>query len=558
MGSIAARLARIVVIGAVVAAAPAMAGDWVATKVHAVQIKPGIVLSPVAADKPLQVAVMLQPRNKAELDALAASGKTLTPAQFLARFSPTAADTRAVANYLRHSGFSNVSVATNRLVITAGTSAGAAQSAFHTHLSQFTYQGKNYFANTRDVSVPARLGATVLGVYGLNNVAVHSTDAGVPDVTLLFGGLTPQQLQEAYGAAGQPDASQTSIAIFAFGDMAPVVSHLRTYETEYGLPAVSVVEVKTIPGGAYTDRSGEGEWDMDVQTSTGIAGNVKELVIYNGDDFANDANWLANFNRFVTDNRAKAGSFSAGGCEELEWALAFTDALDVILEAAVVNGQTLFFSTGDTGSTCYNLATGPVGGTNGVPLSGIPGQTYPASSPWGMAVGGTTLLLDSSDDSRTAEAAWNAGGGGNSLVYNGVLAAAAPAWQVGVVPGANLGVRGVPDVAMDADFLVSGANVVSETGEGASGGTSLSSPLALGAWARVESAHCNALPFAAPRLYALSPGLAKAVPGFYDIVAGGNGFYVATPGWDFTTGLGAINVAALNPLLGSTSCAATR
>jgi subtilase family serine protease len=108
---------------------------------------------------------------------------------------------------------------------------------------------------------------------------------------------------------------------------------------------------------------------------------------------------------------------------------------------------------------------------------------------------------------------------------------------------------------MDA-ALDTGALVYVDGTQELIGGTSLASPLAVGAWARLESAHANALGFAAPALYGVyqrtNPGLTdlNAVPGFHDVIAGANGLYTAKPGWDYTTGLGSLDVAQLNTALG--------
>jgi pseudomonalisin/xanthomonalisin len=69
------------------------------------------------------------------------------------------------------------------------------------------------------------------------------------------------------------------------------------------------------------------------------------------------------------------------------------------------------------------------------------------------------------------------------------------------------------------------------------GGTSLSSPLALGVWARLQSAHANALGFAGPKLFA-----ANSTAAFHDIILGDTGPYPATPGDDYATGIGTFDV----------------
>jgi pseudomonalisin len=100
---------------------------------------------------------------------------------------------------------------------------------------------------------------------------------------------------------------------------------------------------------------------------------------------------------------------------------------------------------------------------------------------------------------------------------------------------------------MDADPY-SGANVYVDGAVEAVGGTSLSSPLALGVWARLISANPK-LGFAPLRYYGLYDGATTpgSYPngGFHDITVGVNGYYTALPGWDYTTGLGTLWVSEL-------------
>ena len=141
-------------------------------------------------------------------------------------------------------------------------------------------------------------------------------------------------------------------------------------------------------GTPTTDTSGDDEWDLDSQYSTAFAPGVSQLNVYVGPSLA-DADILATINRWVTDDAAKQGSFSAGECDLLADASGFTGGLDTVLQAAAAQGQTMFFSSGDTGSQCPALT-----GVNGVP-AGIPDTNYPASSPYGIGVGGTSVLSPS-------------------------------------------------------------------------------------------------------------------------------------------------------------------
>jgi pseudomonalisin/xanthomonalisin len=102
----------------------------------------------------------------------------------------------------------------------------------------------------------------------------------------------------------------------------------------------------------------------------------------------------------------------------------------------------------------------------------------------------------------------------------------------------------VPDIAMDADAILSPGAYFDGGTPNAQGGTSLASPLALGSWARFESGHGNKLGFAEPLLYA-----AAGSPGFHDITEGDCEPYPATTGYDFCTGLGSFDVAQMEKVI---------
>ena len=168
---------------------------------------------------------------------------------------------------------------------------------------------------------------------------------------------------------------------------------------------------------------------------------------------------------------------------------------------------------------------------------------YPASSPYVIGAGGSTLITNS-DGTYDEELAWYASGGGVSQFE------LSPFWQSAVNPLATAG-KGVPDVAMDADPN-SGVYIwLNGTEQCCYGGTSLSSPLALGAFARFQSAHSNKVGFAGPAFYAGATAAPSAASpaGYHDIILGANGLYTALPGYDLVTGLGTFDVSAFNAAL---------
>jgi subtilase family serine protease len=373
--------------------------------------------------------------------------------------------------------------------------------------------------------------------------------------------FTAQQYQIAYDAAcpsdhptcaahNFPSASATAVGIIAEGNLTQVVVDLRTYEKTYNLPQVPVTIVNA--GVASPDTSGADEWDLDSQTSTGIAQQVSHLYFYVATSLTDSDIALA-INKAVSQNKVKAFNMSFGECEFQAYIDGAMILDDEVFGEAALHGITAFASSADQGSAC------PVVGTNGVPLSGPPDTSYPASSPYVISVGGTNLFTNA-DYTFDFETAWESGGGGPSYFEN------PPFWQAytgsGTLPivpsseGSAAGTgRGVPDVSMCAGgtvLAICSANVFVNGAVVLVGGTSLSSPLAMGSWARIQTAHKNKLGFAGPLIYQLANGgTSPSSPDFNDVVLGGNGLFTALPGYDYTTGLGSWDIYKINKVIPS-------
>ena len=108
--------------------------------------------------------------------------------------------------------------------------------------------------------------------------------------------------------------------------------------------------------------------------------------------------------------------------------------------------------------------------------------------------------------------------------------------------------RGIPDVADESgDIATSSYDIYSDELGGASseGGTSLSSPLMVGMWARMQVASRHGTGFADPDIYRVAENATAYARDFNDYPAGTNGFYQATPGWDYVSGWGTPVLSAL-------------
>ena len=483
---------------------------------RATALRQGDVITGVLpAAQPIHIEVALKLRSRPLLDAAVAAGRTIDPAQFDAVHAPTIEQAQAVAAYLIRSGFTNVVIAPNRMLVSADGAAANARAAFLTTISRVqTKEGRVAFANDSDAFIPAELQGSVLSVIGLQTVNVAHSLAISTQVIRgpAVAGHNPIEFAAIYGATGVPTAAGVTVGIITVGDLSQTIMDLNTFTANNGLPTVATETINT--GGTSGDTSGVDEWNLDSQTIVGTAGGrVGKIIFYNVPSFLNTA-LVADFNKVVTDNVAKIINVSLGECETSAQNDGSAAATDQILAAGVAQGQTFAFATGDSGANeC-------------APFPGIK-PSWPASSPYGVAIAGTTLNANAT--TWNGEVVWNNPGngatGGSPSTFE-----PKPSWQNALVPGTK---RGVADVAFDASPY-SGANVVYFGGIAQIGGTSLAAPIFSGLWARVIALKGTSVGFAAPLLYQLP------ATDFHDVTYGNNNGETAGPGYDFATGRGSI------------------
>jgi subtilase family serine protease len=543
------KLLSALVLGALAISAQAATSEaWVATATKAHDPRAAVHVGPMRAGDQVQIVVSLKLRNKAQLDSLTAdlmSGKAgvkpLTADQFLAAHAPTAAQADAVVSYLRQHGFVDIEVAPNRLLISAKGGAGSVKDAFKAELHQYNVNGRNAYANVTDALVPAHLSDTVLGVMGLQTVHLAHTNA--KRLSSSSQAVTPQAVSainipnfpSIYGASSLPSATTATIGIITSGTVAQTITDLKSFASSAGYPVPPVTT--TVVGTASSSTSGEDEWNLDTQTSLGAAGGtIKSMILYNVNDLS-DANLSLGYNKAVTDKKAQVINVSLGGCETDEGSSESSE--DQIFQSAVAQGQTFSVSSGDSGAYECGATGGKV-------------QSYPAVSPYVMAIGGTTLST-TNGTTWAGETVWSCtsasscqqsssggAGGGPSTTES------APSWQTAAGVLGSSTMRGVPDISFDASPS-SGANVLLNGTDETIGGTSLAAPLFTGFYARIQAAHGLTAPFPAQTLY---QGAAANPSWFHDVTSGNQGYAAAT-GWDYASGYGSLQVANFSNAFGT-------
>src|SRR5208282_5000328 len=128
-----------------------------------------------ASDRRLDLKVVLALRNQAELRKLLADQQDpaspqyhrwLTQAEFAARFGPTEADLKAVADWLATEGFQASSL-NRRYLRFSGTVAQAERLLGVTIVST---QDDRFYGNLQDPAVPARFAGLIAHIEGLDNL----------------------------------------------------------------------------------------------------------------------------------------------------------------------------------------------------------------------------------------------------------------------------------------------------------------------------------------------------------------------------------------------------
>ncbi|MBX6420721.1 MAG: S8/S53 family peptidase [Nevskia sp.] len=518
--------------------AGAATGGWSNTASRAYPLANAVAVGVLPENQPLRIVLGLKLQNEGALDDFLARsrtpvtrdyGRSLSGAEFVAAYAPSLRQVQAVTDYLRRAGFSDIVVAPNRLLVSATAPAASVEAAFATQLMRFEYQGRTVYANTLDAKVPAALGGLVQAVLGLQNAEhpqplLELPSAATPAATTA--GHNPVAFAAIYDATSVAPGAGTDLGIVTDGDLTQTVADFQAFENQNGLS----VPLHFVPAEVNgSDTSGTLEWDLDSQSAAGIAGGLRSITFYNAASLS-DADLAMAYNDAVVANAVKAINVSLGICEKSEHTSGGMAVDDAIFKQAAAQGQTFFVSSGDGGS--HTGCSGHGGLTVQV--------SYPASSPYVVAVGGTTLSTNG--NAYAGETAWSGSGGGVSKYEP------APSWQQALTGSAA---RLVPDVAMDADPN-SGALVINGGGTTQVGGTSLAAPLAAGTWTRAQSAHGNALGFAAPLIYAANG--ATPTP-YHDVTSGSNagllggllgGCCSAGPGYDEVTGLGSFDIANFN------------
>ncbi len=444
-----------------------------------------------------------------------------------------------------------------RTVVLSGTIASLS-AAYGVYLANYEHPGGAFRGRTGPIYVPADLDGIVQGIFGFDNrpqARPHfrhfrpKTGKTNQMRASSQSSFAPPQVAALYNFPAGANGTGECIGILEFGG-GYTSRDLNTYFKQLGIAAPSVTAV-SVDGVHNKPDAGQDSPDTEVMLDIEVAGSVApgaRIAVY----FSHftERGWVDAVSTAVHDSQRKPSvlSISWGFAEGQDiWSAAAIQAVNEAFQAGAAMGVTICCAAGDDGSRDQVD-------------DGHAHVDFPASSPYVLACGGTTL--QSSGNSITSETVWNDGADGGATGGGISDDIPLPAWQANahiphsVNPGKRVG-RGVPDVAGNAD-PETGYQVLADGQAGVVGGTSAVAPLWAGLIARINQLLGTPAGFLNPLLYS-QVATAKA---FHDITKGNNditgdiGGYPAGPGWDACTGLGSPDGVAIATSLTGAAAAA--
>jgi len=492
----------------------------------------------------MQATIVLRPRqssaNAEPLEALVARGGRLTREEYQARYGADPADVQTVLKFASSFGLAltKVDMGARTLTLTGKTSNFS--KAFQVELAKYEHSGGSYRGRTGAISIPQELSDIIRSVHGLDNrpqakphfrLAKNTKKARTAAAAATS--YTAVQVAKAYNFPTGANGKGETVGIIELGG-GYNQSDLSTYFSNLNISPVPSVVAVSVDGGTNSPTGDPNGPDTEVMLDIEVVGSVASganIAVYFAPN--TDAGFLDAINQAVNDtvNKPSILSISWGGPES-SWTAQSLQSFNSALQSAAAVGVSVCVAAGDDGST------------DGV-TDGEDHVDFPASSPYALACGGTTLKISGSTIS--SEVVWNdlssndgATGGGVSGTFP------IPTWQANanVPPSTNpsgFAGRGMPDVAGDAD-PATGYQIEADGQSFAVGGTSAVAPLWAGLIALFNQSQGKSLGYLNPTLY---QNVGESGAAFHDITSGNNGDYKAAVGWDPCTGWGSPNGAAL-------------
>jgi kumamolisin len=469
--------------------------------------------------------------------------RRLSREDFAARFGAADDDIAKVVDFVTSHGLQVVDTdPATRTVEASGTVAQMSE-AFGVTLQSYEHEvttragqepvRESYRGRDGAIYMPRDLAPIIVGVFGLDNRRVTKRNNGDPPNTEPIPVATIRRLYNfpTNSAAGQTIAVLSEAGFLesdisaAFGGHPPTVTSISVDASNDGTADLETTQdiciaAMAAPGASvavyFTAYSQAGWVDLISRVIHPRAGDPTCQVLSSS---------------FYVADGDDAATLAADGVSS-----SWLTAVSSYFQDAAIQHVTVCIASGDAGA---QSRTG----------DGKAHVQYPASDPWVLSVGGTSI--GSVSGTSFTEYAWNddagASGGGVSDFF------AKPSYQdaarvpASVNPDHRVG-RGVPDVAADASPRSGYSGIYVDDSPRVGSGTSASAPLWAGLIAVINAALGEPVGFLNPKLYELGSSVCRDIvspPGPGDNSFAGTAGYPVGAGWDACTGWGSPNGVAL-------------
>jgi subtilase family serine protease len=352
----------------------------------------------------------------------------------------------------------------------------------------------------------------IFNTYHTINPYLSPEAAFLPDAstnTVLSGPYSPLQIKSAYSinsATPLNGARNTIITIIAAYYNPYLVSDVAKFGTKFGLPPCNL---KIYNFSRYFNSGWAVECTLDVQWAYAINPNAQIRVIMAASSSWGDILYAINF----ANNKNK---FSPP---------IDTDVLSMSFGANDNGGLSSYNSYFTNSNTIYVASSGD---------SSV--VSFPSCCTNILSIGGTSLKLNSSNNSRSSETVWNGSGTGLSKSFS------KPSHQP-IITSNNTNSRMTPDVCCVADpntpgFVILNGNLYSV------GGTSLSAPIYAGMLSLVQQNKLNKKQSTYTTVLNKSNSIQPILYNsnnkncFFDVTSGSSNRFTSGNGFDIPSGLG--------------------
>ena len=412
------------------------------------------LMGPAISSTSLALQVTLDPRDPAGLASMAQAVSTpgspeyhqyLSAGEFAQLYGPTPATIAAVTTALEAQGLGVGHASGTDLSLPVTATVAQVESAFLTPIVTYRLpSGDVGYDNTKSPSVPVSVASQIQGVLGLDtlNQPEPLTTPLAPDRGI--GATTPSEtspltsqpapngslcgnsifgVQSSYGAwtadnlawaydftglyANNDFGSGSTVALVELAGAGYSASDIATFAACYGITlGTNQITEENTDGGSNTLGGGTDEAELDIETVLSLA-PAANIEVYEGNQSLYNVE-----SQIVSDDTAKIVSISWGACEA-DFDPSYLQSENTLLEAASLDGQTVFAASGDDGSEGCNM-----NGESGSPTGDSPYAQAVNPSNGTLYVAGSSMVSVISEANESPVASISTGYGPDAVIYD--------------------------------------------------------------------------------------------------------------------------------------------